>query len=276
MSTGFLVMLKRNKKEIVFFLLFVIASLPFILKLPSNDRVILKDHELFDKKLNAIRCVDDLVNYSDNLTNSSKFDTIQFVESLSRITKLRFKHGLANYSLSDNWIASFAGKLFWDHFAAIVDADDILKHKEGLCSQQTIVFLQALKQKGIQARSVGLGKKEGPGHFIAEVKYMGNWHTYDVSLEPDWSKVNVPHQSMDYYRANRDSLFKVYKSHMPIELFNALMKTVDYGEIGKFPAKRMKLFHRTTYFIIIILPYLFLILFVNALYKRQRSKKNNF
>ncbi len=275
MGTDFLAMLKKNKKEIALFLLFVVTSLPLILKLPSNDRTILKDHELFDEKLNAIRCVDDLVSYTEGLSNSTSFDTTQFVEDLSRVIKLRFKHGLANYSLSDNWIAALSGKFIWDHLAAIVDADDVLKHNEGLCSQQTIVFLQALKQKGIQARSVGLGKKEGPGHFISEVKYRGDWHTYDVSLEPEWSKVNVPHQSMDYYLANRDSLFKVYKSHMPIELFNALMNTVDHGEAGKFPAKRMHLFHRLTYSVTIILPYLCLILFVNALYKRRRSKNNS-
>ncbi|MBP9070537.1 MAG: hypothetical protein KBG47_13580 [Bacteroidia bacterium] len=275
MGTGFLVMLKKNKREIIFFLLFSVTSLPFILKMPSNDRTILKDHDLFDEKLNTIRCVDDLVGYTEKLSNSTSFDTIQFVEDLSRIIKLRFKHGLANYSLSDNWIAALSGKCIWDHLAAIVDADDILKHNEGLCSQQTIVFLQALKQKGIQARSVGLGKKEGPGHFISEVKYRGDWHTYDVSLEPEWSKVNMPHQSMEYYCTNKDSLFKVYQSHMPMELFNTLMNTVDHGEVGKFPAKRMHLFHRSTYIVTIILPYLCLILFVNAFYKRRRSKNNS-
>lgn len=275
MVTGFLVMLKKNKKEILFLILFILTSLPFILKLPSNDQTILKDHELFDKKLNAIRCVDDLVEYNDSITNLSNLDTLKFVENLSKTVKMRFKHGLANYSWSDNWIAAMAGKLVWDHFAAIVNADDILKHNEGLCSQQTIVFLQALKHSGIPARSVGLGKKEGPGHFIAEVNYNGDWHTYDVSLEPDWSKVSTPHQSMHYYQANRDSLFKIYQSHMPLELFNALMNTVDYGEIGKFPAKRMQLFHRSTHAVTIFLPYLFLFLFVKAYYKRRRSVNNN-
>lgn len=265
-------MLKRNTKEIIFLVLFIVTSLPFVLKLPSNDQTILKDHELFDKKLSTIRCVDDLVQYTDSITNSPTLDTLEFVENLSKVVKMRFKHGLANYSLSDNWIAAMAGKLAWNHFAAIVNANDILKHNEGLCSQQTIVFLQALKHSGIPARSVGLGKKEGPGHFIAEVKYMGDWHTYDVSIEPDWSKVNVPHQSMHYYQANRDSLYKIYQSQMPIELFNALMNTVDYGEIGKFPAKRMQLFHRLTYAITVILPYLFLFLFSKALYKKRRSQ----
>lgn len=275
MGTGFLVVIKKYKKESLFLFLFMLTTLPFFLKLPTNDQIIKKDHESFDGTLNHIRSVKQLVEFNDSLTKTIKFDTLKYVESLSNITKLRFRHGLANYSLSDNWIAYFSGKLFWDHFAAIVDADDILKHSEGLCSQQTIVFLQALKLKGIQARSVGLGKKEGPGHFLAEVNYLNSWHIYDVSIEPDWNQLSTPHQSMDYYRSNKDSLYMVYKEHMPIDLFNTLMKTVDHGKIGEYPAKRMHLFHTITKVITLILPFLFLLLFLKTVFNRNKRNKSS-
>jgi hypothetical protein len=275
MLTGFILFIKKYKKESLYFLLFVITSLPFVLKSPTNNQIILKDYELFDKNLSRIKTVDQLVRYNDSLLNGAKFDTLQFVESLCTITKLRFRHGLANYSLSDNWIAYFTGKLFWDHFAAIVDADDILEHSEGLCSQQTIVFLEALKRKGIQARSVGLGKKEGPGHFLAEVNYLNSWHIYDVSIEPDWSQLSTPHKSMDYYKLNKDSLFMVYKEHMPIDLFNTLLSTVDHGKIGEFPAKRMHLFHTITKVITLILPFLFLVFFLKTVFNRKKRNKSS-
>jgi hypothetical protein len=276
MATGFVSALKKNKKEILFSAVFILSSMPFILKVPSINEDHLNAYEQFDPNLSAIGSVTDLLEYCDKLngSNTSVIDTIKFVECISNVTKQRFKHGLANYSLSDNWIANLSGRVLWSHFTAIVDANDILKHNEGLCSQQTIVFLQALKQKGIQTRSVGLGAEGGPGHFLAEVRYEGGWHIYDVSSEPDWSRLSKPHQSMEYYSQHKDSLFKAYESHMPADLFNAVMVKVDYGETGAFPAKKMRLFHQVTYLITVVLPFLFLGLLMRSIYRKRRKAEN--
>jgi hypothetical protein len=263
-----------NKKQFFLLVLFVLSSLPFFIDLSSASEVGKKEYELFDPKLSSIRSVHELITYNDNLVRSagkfSPMDTAFYVESLGDLVKARFKHGLANYSLSNNWIAFVSSKLLWSHFSAIVDANDILKREEGLCSQQTIVFLEALKEKGIPARSVGLGKKEGPGHFIAEVRVDGTWHIYDVSLEPEWSELKTTHQSMEYYQQHTDSLFKVYRNRMPVEMFNTLIKKIDYGEVGAFPAKKMYFFHAITYIVTLFLPTLFLFLFIRSVSRKKQ------
>jgi hypothetical protein len=264
-----------NKKQIFLLVLVVLSTLPFFIDLNSENEISKKEYELFDPKLSSICTLHEVILYNDSLVRASgkysPMDTTFYVESLSDLIKTRFKHGLANYSLSNNWIAFVSSKLLWSHFSAIVDANDILKHEEGLCSQQTIVFLEALRTKNIPARSVGLGKKEGPGHFIAEVKIDGGWHIYDVSLEPDWSKLNTRHQSMEYYVQNTDSLFKVYQNRMSVDMFNTLIKKIDYGQVGAFPAKKMYFFHAITYVLTLLLPTLFLFLFIRSLYKKNRK-----
>ncbi len=264
-----------RKKQIILLILFLLTSVPFFVTVPSTNEVHSSHQELYDPRLGSIKSVNELIRYTDSVVRSEKGDpsrdTILFVRKLSATTKRRFRHGLANYSITDNWIANLSGRMLWAHFLSIVDADDIMKHNEGLCSQQSIVYLEALKEKGIPARSVGLGKKEGPGHFITEVRYGNNWHLYDVSSEPDWKKTTMDHRSMDFYLKNKDTLYKVYESQMSREFFNTVMSEVSYGQVGDFPAKNMQLFHRVTYFITILLPFVFLLLFINALVKKQKK-----
>jgi hypothetical protein len=273
MADGFSI--KKNKKQIVLFLLFVLTSLPFFLNIPSTNEIHSSYHELYDPKLHSIRSVNDLVRYNDSLValGSSTNDTVEFVESLSTLTKRRFRHGLANYSITDNWITNLSGKVFWSHFLSIVDADDILKHNEGLCSQQSIVFLQALKGKGIPARSVGLGKKGDPGHFLTEVKYANDWHVYDVSSEPDWSHLVEPHRSMAYYEQHKDTLYKAYEHQMSREFFDTVTSKVNYGNVGEFPAKKMRFFHQFTYVMTVVFPFLFLLLLINSIYRTRLKSK---
>ncbi len=279
MNRGFLLMLLKYNRVVIYLIFFILSTVPFFLKLTTNNHFKFNEKELFEEKWTSLRSVNDIIKYVDSICgtnlNSSKLDTLMFTEELSRIIKLRFKHGLTNYSISDNWIAYLSGKLIWPHFSAIVDPNDILKYNEGLCSQQTIVFLEVLKKRGIMARSVGLGFKEGPGHFLSEVQYNKGWHLYDVSLEPNWVGVTEPHRSMDYYIHNKDSLYCGYKYRMSIGMFNKLMSTVNYGETDKFPAKKMLVFHHITHFITVLLPWLFLVLTISSLYKKRKLKRVN-
>ncbi|MBI3519555.1 MAG: transglutaminase domain-containing protein [Bacteroidetes bacterium] len=215
--------------------------------------------------------MDKAVLYTDSVyskNGSLQFDTAKYVHIISNFTKERFYHGLSNYNLSDNWIAYFLGKLLWSHFSAIVIPDDILKYPQGLCSQQTIIFMELLKRKGIKVRSVGLGYKEGPGHFLCEVYYGGAWRLYDVTKEPEWKKLTNKHLSMDYYLSNKDSLYLAYKSRMPLTVFNKLTERVNYGEVNKFPAEKMLLFHKITKALTYILPISLLFLAIGSYKKR--------
>lgn len=263
----------KDKAQIIFAILFIVSVLPFFghLSEKTNEKVV-KENELYNPELNNVNSMDKAIYYCDSIYNSkhlSNFDTLQFVRTASSFTKEKFYHGLSHYSFYENWIAYLSGKLLWSHMSAIVDPNDILKHSEGLCSQQTIVFMELLKLKGISVRSIGLGYKEGPGHFLCEVHYNGTWHLHDVTIEPQWKKVGDKHQSVQYYLAHKDSLYYVYEFRLDKKVFDKITEKATYGVVNEFPAKNMFIFHQTSLYITYFLP--LLLLFCNVYLKIKKS-----
>ncbi len=262
-------------KYIIYILLFLISILPIGAGLFKKEVVpTTNENEMFNPVLLKINTVEKLLQYTDSL-HLNKKDTSLYVYEVSEIIKNRFVHGLANYTFSENWIAFLSGKIFWSHLSAIVDPNDILKYEKGLCSQQSIVFMEALRKKGISVRSVALGYKEGPGHFLCEVFYSNKWHLYDVTKEPRWEKMKNIHESLEYHLAHKDSLFSVYEGRIERPVFNKLMEKVEYGSLNQFPAKRMLLFHQVTKVFIYVIPLFFFFLLVSSLFKLKKSKKRS-
>lgn len=255
----------------------LISITPIGVSTVSELKSTYKNRELFNIELSRFKSVEDITAHIDGIYSathpSSKIDTLAYVKTTSDIIKKRFYHGLSEYSLKDNWITFLFGKLFWNHLTAIVEPDDILDYSQGLCSQQAIVFLEILKRKGIQTRWVGLGYKEGPGHFLAEVYYEGNWHLYDVNMEPRWERITHHHESIAYYEHNKDTLYKAYDGIMTRPLFDKIMQRVQYGEVNQFPAKKMVLFHRVTKIITYLIPFVFGILILVTLFKQRVPAK---
>ncbi len=262
---------------LVYLVLLSISITPIVFSTVSNLKNTYKNKELFNIELSRFKNIEDITAHIDGIYSathlSAEIDTLAYVKTTSDIVKKRFYHGLSDYKLKDNWISYFGGKLFWKHLTAIVEPDDILDYSEGLCSQQTIVFLEILKRKGIKTRWVGLGYKEGPGHFLAEVYYQGKWHLYDVNLEPKWEKVNNHHESIAYYKQYQDSLFLAYEGIISRSLYNKIMEKVEYGEINEFPAKNMLLFHRVTKIITYLIPVFLGIIIFLTLFKQKVPSK---
>jgi hypothetical protein len=251
--------------------------MPIVFSTVSSLKNTYKSKELFNIELSRFKSIADITAHIDGIYSATnklpKIDTLAYVKITSDIIKKRFYHGLSHYTIKDNWIASIAGKLFWSHLSAIVDPDDILDYTEGLCSQQVIVFLEILKRKGFKTRWVGLGNKEGPGHFLAEVYYEGKWHLYDVNLEPNWEKTIIYHQSIAYYKQNKDSLFLAYDGIISRSLFDKIMQKVQYGKVNEFPAKNMLLFHQVTKAITYLIPLFLGILIMFMIFKQKVPAK---
>lgn len=265
----------KEKGYIVFLLLFFISILPFFGRLFPQERQMVVQNELFTPGLERLNSVDKMVDYADSVytKDASAFDTAAYVHIVSRAVREKFYHGLSQYTISENWIAYLSGKLLWSHLSAIVIPDDILKHSDGLCSQQTIVFMEVLKRKHINVRSVGLGYKEGPGHFLCEAHYLGSWRLHDVTVEPQWKNVVGHHESMAYYLDHKDSLYTVYKNRMQKDIFDKITEKATYGKVNEFPAQNMLIFQKTTKFLTYLFP-LFCLLMSFRLYK-TRSKKQS-
>lgn len=260
-----------------YLVLLLISITPIVFSTVSNLKNTYGNKELFNIELSRFKNIEDITAHIDGIYSAThslpEIDTLAYVKVTSDIVKKRFYHGLSEYSLKDNWITYIGGKLFWNHLNAIVEPDDILDYNEGLCSQQTIVFLEILKSKGIKTRWVGLGYKEGPGHFLAEVYYQGKWHLHDVNLEPHWEKVFNHHESITYYEQYPDSLFIVYEGIISRSQYNKFMGKVKYGEANEFPAKKMRLFHRVTKIMTYFIPIFLGILILWTLFKQKVPSK---
>lgn len=267
---------KSYKIKLQFYsLLFLISITPFVFSIVS----ILKNtynKELLNVELSNFKSIKNVTAHIDGIYSathaSPEIDTLHYVKITSDVVKKRFYHGLSEYSIIDNWITYICGHLFWGHLNAKVDPEDILDNPYGLCSQQTIVFLEILKLKGIKTRWVGLGHKQGPGHFLAEVYYYGKWHLYDVNLEPKWEKITNHHESIAYYKQYPDSLFLAYEGIISRFQYDKIMEKVKYGEVNEFPAKKMLLFHRITLFLTYFFPIIFLMLFFKTRYTQLKIK----
>jgi len=266
----------RKKGYNFFLLLFFISILPFFGRLFQENKYQKPANELFVPELITLNSLDKLSNYADKLyaqKNIKGFDTAEYVHVFSRVVREKFYHGLSQYTISENWIAYLCGKLFWSHLSVIVVPDDILKHHEGLCSQQTVVFMELLRQKKINVRWVGLGHEEGPGHFLCEAHYLGSWRLHDVTIEPQWKNVVGNHKSMDYYFHHKDSLYNVYKNRMNRAVFDKITEKVTYGKNNAFPGKNMFIFQKATSLLTYIIPLVLLLISIR-LYKTTRKEED--
>lgn len=260
------------KFKIFLSIAFITSLVPFCIKTSDVSRNRDSIKEIYVEEYSSINSINKAVNFIDSMyiaNYGQNFDTSIYVNSISDFIKKRFYHGLSTYSVSDNWIAWLSGKIVWLHFSAIVNPDDILKHSEGLCSQQTIVFMELLKRRKINYRAIGLGPKEGPGHFLCEVYYDNDWHLYDIDKEPQWYLINNVHKDMNYYLKQPDQLYRIYSYRMTRQEFDHLINKISYGEPNEFPAKNMLLFHQVTRVITYIIPIFFLFLTIKTFVRKK-------
>lgn len=262
----------RNRHK-VWLSLLLLTLIPHIVRFGKTETQKNITNEQYDVRLNRLDNLEKLMAYADESYAQSSggrqiTDTSGFVMHLNHIFKDRFYHGELNYSFSENWIAWLCSKVIWSHFSSIVLIDDILKHPQALCNQQTMVFMEALKKKGIPVRSVGLGYTL-PGHFLCEVYYTGAWHLFDLSVEPDWEKIPDQHMSLDYYLSRKDHLYRIYEDRLPPELFYKIMEQHVYGAVNGSPAPNMRLFQRTAKALTYLFPLVFGLLFLISLRRRK-------
>lgn len=259
-----MISLIKSKRHILYFVIFLISIFPILTRTVYRVDSVDTQNQNFNKDLKRLNTINKLIKYTDSLYSENiieKFDTASYISLIDKVIQERFYHGQLNYNFAENWISYLLGKFTWSHFSAVVIPNDLLKHTEALCSQQTIIFMEILRKKSINVRSVGLGYAEGPGHFLCETQYAGGWHLYDVSIEPDWAKIGNQHLSLDYYLKNKDSLYVAYESKLPKNVFFKLLEKHSYGKINQMPARNMRIFHWITKFLTFLIPGFFLFFF---------------
>jgi hypothetical protein len=225
-------------------------------------------YEQFDPSLvQQLRSVDDILKKADSIAvvkNITPSD-MQYGVELNNLIQNRFYHGLSYYSLKENSIASILGYFIWDHLAAIVLPEHILKHSMAYCSQQSMVLMECFKQKEIPYRSVSF-----KSHYAVEGNFKNQWVYFDPDKEPVFENVE------------RTSFQSLYDSNFVNSIYNNI---IDSSEIENYfdnfvfsdpniiPASKARVFHKVSNILsktAFVFPLLFLF------YTRRRSKKSHF
>ena len=223
--------------------------------------------EEFDPSLQRLNSITKLAVYCDSLYEEAvyaspalKFES-SYPEIVSRVVRKRFYHGYSTYGSNNNLVGEFIASVTKKGLSAIVIADDILKYPYAACSQQSIVMMDVLKQKGFKTRKVGF---EGPkgGHFCFETYFNGKWHFYDPDMEPD-TRLLLAYQrpSVAFIASHQAFMLQVYNQYPQEKMLN-LFSNYFYGKINAPAAPRAYWFQLITKFLSYTLWSFFLVLFI--------------
>ena len=204
--------------------------------------------EEYNTALGHIRSVPQLLAYCDSLYGKSQIagqDSLRYANIVAHTLRQRFFHGLSNYGFSDNWLLYL---LQWvhPHSLAVVYENDILQYPQALCSQQAIVGMMALKQKGFTFRKVGFKSKSGKyGHFTYEIKLRDGWHFYDLDKEPNEALLNAAQRPSIAELAQNDTVRRTaYAKNGPRVSDDLIPYYTTAFTPNTFPARNMLLFQR--------------------------------
>ncbi len=200
--------------------------------------------ETFDPGLTYLTSLDRVTHWLDSTAavRGIKPASRQYVDLADTLVRLRFVHSYSHYRPSDDVISYLLGRLVWSDLSAIVDPDDILKLNQAACSQQAIVFMAMLRQKGYRTRTVRL-----KGHFCTGVFYEGQWHFYDPNKEPRFSKDRPVPNSLELM-ADKNLAYQAYRGIMSKSQVDVMFSEVTLDESAALPGHRVRILHKITYF----------------------------
>lgn len=229
---------------------------------PKYDMV-----EEYDPSLQRLKNIASLTAYCDSVfadktyTQSGIRFESDYPEVANEVVRKRFYHGYSLYGFGNNHVAMLASKASISGLSAIVMPNDILKFPFAACSQQSIVLMKVLQQKGFKTRSVAFSGKSG-GHFCFEVFYNGAWHFVDPNMEPDLAVLNAYNRpGIDFLAGRPEILLQAYRQY-PKEKILDLFASYSYGKVNAPAAPRAHLFQLVTQFLSYTLWTFFLLAFI--------------
>lgn len=145
-------------------------------------------HERWRPDLSTIQSISDaLPVVSDYISKQVGTRDERVARGVDAFVRDRFVQGFSYIPVRDNWLLKATFGLKSDDYRSPVDADDILRHRHAICSQQSIVFMELLRHYGI---SYGAVLFEWPdpdplyhGHFAVAALVDGHWRYFDPDLE---------------------------------------------------------------------------------------------
>ena len=243
---------------------------------PVNNASYGPQEEWFDPSLMRLNNMEKLQAFCDSVYGQKDIgenDSAHYANMTGKIMRLRFYHGYSYYNLGQNFLGWALAPIIHRDLSAIVIPNDILKHPNAACSQQSIVGMQLLQKKGFKVRKVGFyDPAVQSGHFCFEVFYGDKWHFFDPDKEPELEileRYNRP--SIQEITSNFGLLDSVYRKEDSTVRRGYLLK-YTYGDVNTFPAKKARIYQYATMVLSYTL-FLWLLLIGWWLGKKLKKKK---
>jgi hypothetical protein len=278
--------------QIVLFIFFVLTFLLAILEMTgpiwifsklNSRQTPVSSNEEFDPSLHSLDNITKLGKYCDSIYEQRKISSAitaaekEYAQIATEVVRKRFYHGLSSFGVGNNYLGYIANPGYFNMYLnAPVSSNDILKFPCGICSQQAIVLMDLLKNRGYKTRKVGFYDKTISGHFCLEAFYNGSWHFFDPDLEPDMSVLNAYNQpGIEFLVAHRDILKKAYRKMDPSRV-DKLFPTYFYGKVNETEGKKARIFQQITKSLSYTIWIIFLFAFIWVRRKLVRLSKHTY
>ena len=240
--------------SIVFLLLSVYLNISTMVdnKKVANNFLALPEGftEIYDEDIAKIDNLNDLKRLVDYEIKENHFEGIEIPIYIDDIVRKKYFHQTAYISTDTNWILKGADYFFPERFfTTAMDPKELIQKNHGICSQQSIIFQELLKDYHFEYGSIRLDinipNQENFGHFTNGVKIGSDWFYFDSNMEPVYSRKN-PLIFKKVLEADKLVLERLYPQYN----FDLVTKEmINFGDLNKFPAKQGVMFQKITQFV---------------------------
>jgi len=234
--------------------------------------------EYFDPSLMRLNTVSRFVEYCDSVYGNKGInasDTDHYATIVSLTLRGRFYHGYSYYKLGQNFLANIFAPFIHRDLSAIVIPDDMLKHPNAACSQQSIIGMEVFRRKGFSVRKISFYNKNYGGHFCFEAFYAGKWHFFDPDLEPEIHTLARLGQPPIAELAKYPQLVNALYARNKRNYVQDEHTKYTYGKINKFPAPNARLYQYVTKYLSYTLWFWLILLYLFVRKKLTYTKKKN-
>lgn len=232
------------RKTLLITLSVILLSLNFIPR-DINNELPYDGKERFYPELAYIQSISQLEAYVDSAAALKNYthQSSQYTALLAYVISCRFYHGFSHWKLNENWIAAVGQKITGIGLACKVNPEDIMKSPNAACSQQALVMMNILRNKGINYRKVGF-----PHHYAIEVNIGNNWFYFDPNMEP---RMNLAQREHKAWGGINDHLKQYYNPavHKDLDYQFGHNEMAELGSINEIPAQRAAAFQAGTSFL---------------------------
>jgi hypothetical protein len=219
---------------------------------PEFIKVDLTYIEEYSEKLNQIKTLNEFKLLINSEVKSNNLSGIEIPIIIDEYIRNKFYHGTSFYEWNQNWVLAIIDYFLPNYeFKAIVNPRDIFKKNYAMCSQQSIIFQEIIKDYEINYGSVRF-LYPAFEHFANAVEINNDWFLFDTNFEPQYNRRDS--EIFELILSNDlNALRTFYQKTTAIKNIKNISERkftkemVTLTDINKFPASNGLLFHKITY-----------------------------